>query len=866
MADPLLDCAACGASLDCQDEDPPLPSGPICVNCTPAIECRDTDPIDYYSLEGPTFRFVINCPPGYDCSHSTEVHIICCERELVAVFPPGATPTQRLAIVNDLVSRCNLALEFCGGPPPEDPAVFYYNRAINNSVICPSFGTSSSGTYTYTVPAGTFIAETQAEADALAVKLAETIKLIDRFCISLTDLCFYRGVTATRSFPISGGATPFVLGFLGGHGPSGLATMISGRNLVTLGTPNTPGLYALAVRVTDGAKGRWDGSIVSHVLAIQYNTTITAGFTVPAISSPVTVPFTSVAHLTAGDTVTIGAVVGGVTAGEAGVYTVSSIASLNVTLTLVSGTPGTIFLTGTTAYWSPPSTLPDTTTGVAYSFQLPASGGNGIYTFTLISGFLPGGITLSPSGLLSGVSDGVPGTSIVVALGDSICPLAGVNTFTFGAAFRVTIPPINWFIGDRYTVHSYSIIGGVAPFSVAKISGNLPAGIFPDISGSNVTINPTSTSDENMFPPGMYEAVIEVTDSLFATCTSDVKIDCIDLGYSSAITGPITIPDFNPDIFTIDFSFTVGFLSNVDKIITILENPVTLELVSFGNPPGVVQTVGPSYDANGAVYLYNADKNNPSPGDVVLCNAYGSVGSVISGSWYAYWGGPVQDSSTGITRFPAKGRSSLWATPEIVPGPVAFQIPAIGGDGGAFTFAVVAGSLPTGLSLSSTGLISGTYTGGGTRAAQIAIHDATQVSRDPSYVGGLFVMYMYSFIESAMATPNWILSGNVFSDTTSNGVFEYPKVGIAGVVLRVIWSLDGDPPVVPPGLADITTDAGGSYRFLINIPITPTLIHIDVITPPSGGTLTTPLAPVLTNITTGVGGEDSLNNQIGYHL
>ena len=49
-----------------------------------------------------------------------------------------------------------------------------------------------------------------------------------------------------------------------------------------------------------------------------------------------------------------------------------------------------------------PVSLPNGTTGVAYSQGITASGGLSPYTYTVTSGSLPGGLTLSPGGLLSG--------------------------------------------------------------------------------------------------------------------------------------------------------------------------------------------------------------------------------------------------------------------------------------------------------------------------------------------------------------------------------------------------------------------------------------------------------------------------------
>jgi Putative Ig domain len=58
-----------------------------------------------------------------------------------------------------------------------------------------------------------------------------------------------------------------------------------------------------------------------------------------------------------------------------------------------------------------PASLPNGTVGVPYSQQITASGGAAPYTFTLVSGALPGGLAVGPSGLLAGVpAAGTEGT------------------------------------------------------------------------------------------------------------------------------------------------------------------------------------------------------------------------------------------------------------------------------------------------------------------------------------------------------------------------------------------------------------------------------------------------------------------------
>jgi hypothetical protein len=49
-----------------------------------------------------------------------------------------------------------------------------------------------------------------------------------------------------------------------------------------------------------------------------------------------------------------------------------------------------------------PSTMPAATVGVPYSQAITASGGTGTYTFTVTTGALPAGLTLTTAGVVAG--------------------------------------------------------------------------------------------------------------------------------------------------------------------------------------------------------------------------------------------------------------------------------------------------------------------------------------------------------------------------------------------------------------------------------------------------------------------------------
>jgi trimeric autotransporter adhesin len=74
------------------------------------------------------------------------------------------------------------------------------------------------------------------------------------------------------------------------------------------------------------------------------------------------------------------------------------------------------------------SPLPQATIGTPYSVTLAATGGNGgPYTWTLASGTLPAGLTLSPGGVISGTPSAAGTATFTVSVGD---PTTGTFTLT----------------------------------------------------------------------------------------------------------------------------------------------------------------------------------------------------------------------------------------------------------------------------------------------------------------------------------------------------------------------------------------------------------------------------------------------------
>jgi Ice-binding-like/Putative Ig domain/IPTL-CTERM motif len=155
-----------------------------------------------------------------------------------------------------------------------------------------------------------------------------------------------------------------------------------------------------------------------------------------------------------------------------------------------------------------PPTLPVGRVGVAYSQQITATGGTGPYVFTVLSGTLPAGLTLSSGGLLSGTPTTLGSSPVTIQGTDSNgCP--GVITYTIVIAAAtcplITLAPPTLPAGTVGVAYSQQITasGGTGPYVFTVLSGTLPVGLTLS-SGGLLSGTPTTL--------GSSPVVIEATD------------------------------------------------------------------------------------------------------------------------------------------------------------------------------------------------------------------------------------------------------------------------------------------------------------------------------------------------------------------
>ncbi|MCX8021407.1 MAG: putative Ig domain-containing protein [Syntrophorhabdaceae bacterium] len=150
------------------------------------------------------------------------------------------------------------------------------------------------------------------------------------------------------------------------------------------------------------------------------------------------------------------------------------------------------------------------TQGVAgYAETLAATGGTPPYTWTLIGGTLPAGLSLNAAGNITGTPTDAGSQSFTVRVSDS-----GFPALTATKEFTIVVNPapaiLTTSLPSTVVSASYStaivVAGGTSPLNWTKISGSLPPGISLNGGSGQLAGTPSSS--------GSYTFTVEVKDKI----------------------------------------------------------------------------------------------------------------------------------------------------------------------------------------------------------------------------------------------------------------------------------------------------------------------------------------------------------------
>ncbi|HEY1497655.1 MAG TPA: putative Ig domain-containing protein [Candidatus Solibacter sp.] len=549
---------------------------------------------------------------------------------------------------------------------------------------------TATGTYMFTSKVG----DANGTVDTAQCSITVVASPVNLDCGSCSSNKATVGVTYTSKLTVSGGKATYTYSIISGALPAGITLKSDGT---ISGTPTTAGSYTFTSQVVD-ANGYTDTATCTIVVgggtpvnldcgACNNNSTGKVGslFTPATLAlsggkAPYVYSIVSGA-LPPGLTLntSTGAITG--TPTTAGTYTFTSkVVDANGSTDTATCT---IIITGSAinldcgACKAGKATL-----GVAYSSTFSVTGAYGSVTFSIISGALPTGLTLDKTtGKISGTPTAA-GTftftsKVVDSMGNSDTDICSVTVAAVPLDIQCgSCSTGNGTVGNPYSA-TFAVTGGIAGYSFSVSSGSLPAGLTLNTSTGVLSGTPTTA--------GTYTFTTTVRDSKgttdYISCTIAVvavplDIQCGTCGNSRATAGTS---------YSVTLAATGGSPS------------YTYSIYSGSLPPGLTLTastgvISGTPTAAGTYTFTSKVTDSKGKTDTVTC----TITVVVS---------PVNLACGTCGANKAQLGSAYNST-----------LQATGGVG-PYTYAIVTGSLPTGLSLNpSTGLISGTPTSDGTFA------------------------------------------------------------------------------------------------------------------------------------------------------
>lgn len=336
--------------------------------------------------------------------------------------------------------------------------------------------------------------------------------------------------------------------------------------------------------------------------------------------------------------------------------------------------------------------LPQATVTGAYSQTLQATGGSGAYTWTLASGTPPTGITLSSAGVLSGTPTGTPGTSsFTVQVKDAAGDIAQqALSIVVNAAPSIT--PATLSAGDQgvaYPTQTLTETGGTAPLTWSISSNSLPTGLTLTGSGSTATVGGTLGAS--------------AATSTFTVKVVDANNVATTLGFTITVNSP-------PSITTTSL-----------MTIAIVGTAYTPMLVASGGTAPLIFT-SQVIDGLTLTSMGTFTGTPTSPGNFPFtAMVTDAIGATASQLLTLVVETPLVLSGTSLP-------------PATIGFPYQFQLTATGGSP-PYTWTVMngQGQLAAGLTLSSTGVISGTPTAAGSSSITVSVEDSNGVTTTQTY-------------------------------------------------------------------------------------------------------------------------------------
>ncbi len=600
-----------------------------------------------------------------------------------------------------------------------------------------------------------------------------------------------QGAGYDGSFDGQGGVAPYTFSLLSGALPDGLDLASDGS---ISGAPNQVGTFTFTVEATDSAG---IPAVATRPVSITVAPADPLAISPPALPDPVQGQLYQANLYSQGGTgsevwkIASGSLPAGLSldyysgsyARIAGIPTGTGTSSFTVSVSdgpqqlgaTTSATlslhvrPGTELAVVTTS-------LPAGSSGTYYQSTIDAVGGAGDYTWSVASGALPAGLSLSAYGTISGSPTATGTSAFTVAVTDHTTPKARTAIQSLSikigggqslAVTTTTLPPA--VQGQPYDA-SLSATGGVAPYTWALASGTLPAGLSLDASSGEIYGQPTAA--------GTATFTVRVTDAATAIPTVSTAPLSLVTTPAAALAVSTTVPVARQGQSYSASLAATGGTSPYTWAITSGALPAGLSLQSDGDVSGM-----PTGTGSATVTVQASDSATPS------AHAQAAITFTV-----------LPAPALRITSAaPVNGTQGSYYSHHLM----------TSGGVGQTAWSIVSGALPSGLTLSQYGLITGTPTTAGSFTATAAVVDSATPTP-----AGLTTQLTISVHAAALQ-----ISGN--AGAASVGKPYVASLYATGGTGSYVWSIGSG--ALPDGisLADGqlsgTPTTAGSFTFAVDV-------------------------------------------------
>ena len=644
-------------------------------------------------------------------------------------------------------------------------------NGLSLSVATISGTTTTTGTFNFTVRITDSAIPTQTTTKAMTIVVAAlTITNASPLPVGATATPYSQTLAAIN------GTAPYTFSTISGSLPAGLSL----SNGVISGSPTATGTSNFTIRVVDSSTPMVNAQKAFSLVIVP---TLTISTLSPMTTALMSIPYSQTLTATGGT----------------GPYTWSLVsgtlpAGLSLSGAAISGTPTTVgtstFTLRVTDSNTPPLTtdkaftlsvvvplmitttspLPAGGTGVAYNQGLSVAGGLAPYSFSVITGTLPAGLALAPNGTVSGTPTTAGTSNFTIRALDSSTPPQNFQrnfALTINSVLTITtesLPPGSTGVAYSQTL---AVVGGTAPFTWSIVTETLPAGLA--LNGATITGTPTAA--------GVASFTVRVADSSGQTAQKALSI---------SVAVPLTISTSSP-------------LPNGAVGVAYSQT-----LAAAGGTPPVMWSITAGALPNGLAI---------SPGGAVT----GTPTQAGSFSFTA----SVSDSSspvrTAATPFQLTIEPLLTITTVSLPAAAmssSYSVQLQASVGPPLTWSLFSGTLPGGISLSLSGMLSGTPAATGVfsftvkvtsetptqefiQSYQLTIGAALSMTTTTLPQGTRFVPYSTTLVAAGGAAP--------YTWTVASGSLP------AGIALSPAGVISGNPTAVSTSPFSIrVADAGGA--------------------------------------------------------